>query len=118
MKIRDSENNFIQIPNKVDGNNKLSYGARLLYGRILSLSRRFGICTAHNDYFSKHYGCTNRTIQKWLDELKKEDLIEHSIYTVNSKSKRTIKVLGFKKAVKILNKDELAEKVKNYNEKH
>lgn len=50
---------------------ELSAGAKILYAEISSLTRSRGFCFADNEYFMQLYGVTERTLQRYLDALKK-----------------------------------------------
>ena len=64
------KNYWITIPAKVRQDNDLTYGARLLYGEINTLSQQTGKCWATNGYFAEIYNVDRRTVTNWLKELR------------------------------------------------
>ena len=49
--------------------------AKLLYGEITALSGREGYCYARNEYFAELYQTSERTIKRWISELKDKGFI-------------------------------------------
>ncbi len=68
--------NYIKIPEVVEGNNNLAEGAKLIYGRIFSLTQKWGYCKASNGWFAKKYSRTKQCISKWIKQLESENLIK------------------------------------------
>ena len=60
---------FIIIPDAIKSMQKLNPNAKLLYGDILSLSAQNGYCFASNEYLSKIYGVTTRSISNLISQL-------------------------------------------------
>ena len=60
---------YYRIPATVIQDRNLSFFARLLYGVILSLSKRKGNCFSHNLYFSELLGVSEQYISKAIKEL-------------------------------------------------
>jgi len=58
---------------------KVPSRAKLLYGRIVSLSDKTGYCWASNDYLSKETGIPKRTMQVYLMLLEQYKLIKRVI---------------------------------------
>ena len=58
---------------------KIPSRAKLLYGRIVSLSDKTGYCWASNEYLSKETGIPKRTMQVYLTLLEKYKLIKRVI---------------------------------------
>ena len=56
-------NYYSVVPVEVKYNNELTERAKLIYGKISSLSNKMGYC------FAKLYKCTNRTIQNAISKL-------------------------------------------------
>lgn len=82
----------------------MSAGAKLLYGEITALTNEKGYCWASNDYFTKLYNTTNRTVQNWLAELENGNFIKREyIYHDNSReiAERHIYILGSEVVKKI-----------------
>lgn len=67
----DSPNYYAVIPANIRYDEKLTPNAKLLYGEITALSNKEGVCWASNEYFCKLYKTSDRSIQRWLDDLKK-----------------------------------------------
>lgn len=66
---------YYRIPATVIQDRNLSFFARLLYGVILSLSKRKGNCFSHNQYFSELLGVSEQYISKAIKELKENGYI-------------------------------------------
>jgi len=66
---------FIQVPDKAIDDNKVSNGALLTLGMIISLSKSKIGCIAKNKYFAKRFHCEVRTIQNHLEELRLHEYI-------------------------------------------
>jgi CTP-dependent riboflavin kinase len=64
-----AEKKFRVIPLSIMQDQKLEFGARLLYGEIGFLAGKEGYCWASNEYFAKTLGTSQRTIRRWLDQL-------------------------------------------------
>ncbi|CAI9680410.1 helix-turn-helix domain-containing protein [Elizabethkingia anophelis] len=71
-----SKSNYIIIPEEIELSPNLMPGAKLLYGRLLSLARDKGYCWSTNKYLGGLYGTSNRTIQSWLLNLRDNDCIQ------------------------------------------
>jgi len=60
---------FIQVPEKVIDENKVSNGAMLTLGAIISLSKARLGCIVSNKKLAKRFHCDVRTIQNHIKEL-------------------------------------------------
>ena len=69
---------------------KLEMGARLLYGEITALCNKEGYCWATNGYFADLYEVSIRTINRWIQSLKKEGFV--IVESVSGKSGRVIRL--------------------------
>lgn len=63
------------IPANVRYHENLTANAKLLYGEITALCNEKGFCWASNDYFSKLYNVSKRSITTWISQLEKEGFI-------------------------------------------
>lgn len=59
----------IAIPANVMHDERLPFGARLLYGDITALCNEEGYCEVGNKYFADLYNVTDRTIRAWISSL-------------------------------------------------
>lgn len=50
--------------------NRLKANEKLLFSEITALSNKYGYCTAGNEYFSKLYNVSERSITRWIGNLK------------------------------------------------
>ena len=83
---------YAVIPSYVRYCKELEPSAKLLYGELTALSNEYGYCWASNDYFAKLYDVDTRTIQRWLETLKKNGFIEVEIKKEGMKSSRKIRI--------------------------
>ncbi len=67
------------IPANVRYDSDISPNAKLLYGEITSLCNQKGYCWATNEYFSKLYGVSDRTIRNLLKQLNDKNYIKIEI---------------------------------------
>lgn len=67
--MENKVNYYAIIPASVRYDSNICANAKLLYGEITSLCDKKGICWATNDYFSKLYGVTKKSISVWLSQL-------------------------------------------------
>lgn len=63
------------LPADVRYDKRINGNEKLLYCEITSLTHKEGYCWASNAYFADIYGVDKRTIQRWLDKLKKNKYI-------------------------------------------
>ena len=81
------------IPADVRYDENLIPSAKLLYGEITALCNEKGYCWATNDYFSRIYSASKRTIQTWLKSLSDAGYISlEFVKTDNEKTVRLIKI--------------------------
>lgn len=83
-------NYFAVIPANVRYCSQLCANAKLLYGEITALTNQEGFCWATNSYFSSLYGVDERTIRRWLENLRKNGFIEIESSSEAGKSCRKI----------------------------
>lgn len=77
---------FVIVPEFILTNTDIPVGEKLLFGDIASHTKQEGYCWGTNDYFSKRYKVTPRTISRWINDLKRRNLIKTKmIYQKNSK---------------------------------
>lgn len=85
---------FTQIPNQVSNNPALSLGAIWTYGQLLQYARAKAIAWPAQRTMANTRGCTERTIRRWLTELRGENLVSwhtvqpqgrlpHNLYTLH-----------------------------------
>ena len=73
------------IPANVRYDPDLPANAKLLYAEITSLTNDKGYCWASNDYFSRLYKVSDRSIKEWLKKLEQKKYIKRQlIYKDNS----------------------------------
>lgn len=58
------------VPAEVRYHKGLCANAKLLYAEITSLQNSTGVCWAPNSYFSELYGVDNKTISRWISQLR------------------------------------------------
>ncbi|MDR3185864.1 MAG: helix-turn-helix domain-containing protein, partial [Christensenellaceae bacterium] len=62
---------FIRIPSKVSTDEKLSAGAKLLFGEVYKLNTYNTTCCATNQYFATKFSVSITTIKRRVSELVK-----------------------------------------------
>lgn len=124
----EKPNYFGVIPANVRYNKNITPNAKLLYCEISALSNVNGFVYATNEYFSKLYEVSTRTITNWIKELQdnnfiKVEIINNSrkIYIINymepQKTSTKNKKFKYKKNnVKYLDKYELENQKKDVME--
>ena len=68
----------------------LEANAKLLYGEITALCSVEGYCWASNGYFAELYGVDTRTIQRWIESLKKLKFISVELKKMGIETQRKI----------------------------
>lgn len=77
---------FVIVPEFILTNTDIPVGEKLLFGDIASHTKQEGYCWGTNDYFSKRYKVTSRTISRWINDLRRRNLIKTKmIYQKDSK---------------------------------
>lgn len=72
----EKPNYYAIISASVRYDHELSANAKLLYGEITALCDKYGYCFATNDYFSKLYNVSTKSISSWINDLKNKGHIE------------------------------------------
>jgi hypothetical protein len=67
------------IPANVRYDKNLSANAKLLYGEITALCNEKGYCWATNEYFASLYNTSEKTITRWISNLKDSEYIDTKI---------------------------------------
>ena len=67
--MEEKPNYYSVIPAEVRYNPNINANEKLLYGEISALSNKYGYCVATNEYFSKLYNVSTRTITDWIKAL-------------------------------------------------
>lgn len=68
-------NGFTAVPNRVIFDSGLSMAARCLYAVLLAFARGGSKCVVGQEELAKACGCTDRTVRKYLDELRESGLV-------------------------------------------
>lgn len=85
---------FIQIPPEVLFEPKLSAGAKLFYGEVLFLTYTYGFCSQKNAYFAANHRVSLRTVENWIKELKKQNLIKVELIRKQNKEVELRKIFA------------------------
>lgn len=104
------------IPANVRYDSDLTANAKLLYGEITALCNDKGYCWASNEYFSKLYGVSKKSISTWISQLVKKNYISLDItYKEGSKEilYRYLRILPYPMEEKV--NTPMEEKVKENN---
>lgn len=85
LEQENKKNYFAIIPSNVRYNKNISNGSKLLYAEITALTNEKGYCWANNEYFSKLYNVSEKTIKNWLHELESNNFILRKIENNNKR---------------------------------
>ena len=66
---------FVIVPEFILTDSNIPIGEKLLFGDIASHTKQKGYCWDSNEYFEKRYKVSFRTISRWINDLKKRNLI-------------------------------------------
>ncbi len=90
--MEESKESFIIIPDAILKMKGLSDGAKILYGRLLSLTKSKGYCFATNQYLAEASNKGEATIGKMLIELEKANVIWRDVSPKGGRAPRKIYV--------------------------
>lgn len=80
----------IVIPGHIRANPRLSKDAKYLYGILRNLTRKEGYSWATTPYLSRQMECSERSIARYLDDLKSEGYIQTQTISFQMKKRRRI----------------------------
>ena len=66
---------FVIVPEFILTDANIPIGEKLLFGDIASHTKQKGYCWGSNEYFEKRYKVSTRTISRWINDLRKRNLI-------------------------------------------
>lgn|SRR5699024_3241527 len=75
IRVDSKKSYYAIVPANVRYDKCITNGAKLLYGEITALSNQHGYCWASNSYFAKLYNVSNKTISRWISQLKNNNYI-------------------------------------------
>ena len=93
MNLDIKKSYYAVIPATVRYDNNVVPSAKLLYGEITALCNEKGYCWATNDYFSKLYSVSKRTISTWIKSLCNAGYISAELILDNSSQKVKMRCL-------------------------
>ncbi|MDR3598777.1 helix-turn-helix domain-containing protein [Clostridium sp.] len=88
--MKENPTYYAIIPANVRYDEKITLGAKMMYGEITALSSKEGFCWASNNYFAKLYKVHKNTIQNWIKSLKDSGYIRLDTKQSQSGSERKI----------------------------
>ena len=88
--MNDKPNYYAIIPANVRYDEKLSASEKLMYGEITALSNKHGYCTARNSYFTNLYHVNDRTVRRWINNLKNRGYVKVGLPKKDGKTQRKI----------------------------
>ena len=92
--ILDSKKSYYAvIPANIRYDEKLIPSAKLLYGEITALTNDRGYCWATNDYFSRLYSVSKKTISTWIKSLNDSGYIFLEFVKANSESESVVRLI-------------------------
>ena len=83
--MEDKPTYYAIIPAMIRYDKDLKPNEKLLYGEITALTNKTGVCFASNKYFSSLYEVDERTVRKWIKNLREKGYIK----TINQINKET-----------------------------
>lgn len=93
MNLDIKKSYYAVIPATVRYDNNVVPSAKLLYGEITALCNEKGYCWATNDYFSKLYSVSKRTVSTWIKSLCNAGYISAELVLDNSSQKVKMRCL-------------------------
>lgn len=87
--MNEKQEDGIRMPSQVVCNRKLSAGAKILYGYI-DRTRRNNWSLVTNKELAKEMKVSERSIRRWISELKKENFITAKEEVINGIKRRTL----------------------------
>lgn len=90
--MEESKESFIIIPDAILRMKGLSDGAKILYGRLLSLTKSKGYCFASNQFLVDKLGSSLTGIHRRLIELEEFKLIRRDVSSKGGRGQRKIYV--------------------------
>ena len=93
MNLDIKKSYYAVIPATVRYDNNVVPSAKLLYGEITALCNEKGYCWATNDYFSKLYSVSKRTISTWIKSLCNAGYVSAELVLDNSSQKVKMRCL-------------------------
>lgn len=91
--MNEKQEDGIRIPSQVIRNKNISSGAKVLYGYI-DKARKNNLSLVTNKELAKEVKVSERTIRRWISELKKENFIKAN-EEVDDGAKRRVLYLRF-----------------------
>lgn len=79
--MEEKPNYYAIIPANVRYDSNINANTKLLYGEISSLCNKYGYCLATNEYFSKLYNVSTRTITEWIKSLEDSNYLKSELET-------------------------------------
>ena len=73
---KEDKNYYISLTREIKNDKTLPSLAKLLYGDICTLAKKYGVCFATNEYFAKEYSVSRRTISRNVKALQERGLIK------------------------------------------
>lgn len=78
--MNEKANYYMVIPASVWSDPELPPNGKLLYGHISTLTNKYGICTAENDYFAEQLGIKKDTVSRLVTKLVKAGYITVEVW--------------------------------------
>jgi len=67
---------FAIIPANIRYHQTLTPNAKLCYGEITALTKRWGYCIANNNHFAELYGVSSKSVGRWIGQMRNEGFID------------------------------------------
>lgn len=106
---QENPNYYAIIPANVRYDPDLRANEKLLYGEIVALSNKTGVCTASNNYFARLFNVKPSAISKWIKDLANKGYVNVEYeFEANSKEikQRNIKLKVVTDINTVVTKDE------------
>lgn len=81
---------YIKLPIKILKDKNLTDKQKLIFGSIITLAGKTGVCFASNSYLAKIHGCDERTVIRTINKLVKLSYISRKLIHLDSDTKKRV----------------------------
>lgn len=81
---------YIKLPIRILKDKNLTDKQKLIFGSIITLAGKTGVCFASNSYLAKIHGCDERTVIRTINKLVKLSYISRKLIHLDSDTKKRV----------------------------